>query len=340
MTHSGKTICIIPRKLGLGGPNTFQGVLMQALERRGVSVSHDPLEPGNSAILVIGGTRHVAELRRAQKAGVPVVQRLNGMNWVQRKKFTGIRHFLKAEVGNLTLRRIRRLADKVIYQSEFTRQWWERVNGELTKPQTVIHNGVDLNCFHPAELELPLDFYRVLLVEGHHGGGYEQGLLSAVELVRLLNRRMEKRVELAVVGDVPTRLRQQAEQLGGIIDWRGVVPHADIPALERTAHLLYATDINAACPNSVIEALACGLPVVAFATGAMPELVVNGSGLLADYGADEWKLEKPDIPALADSAREILLDQMRFRINAREHAITHFDIEQVTEKYLEVLLGG
>lgn len=339
MTHSGKTICIVPRKLGLGGPNTFQGALAAALSRRGIRVSHDPLDPANSAILVIGGTRYVAELKRAQKLGVPVVQRLNGMNWVQRRKFTGIRHFLKAEIGNLTLSRVRRLADKIIYQSTFTHDWWERTHGPLTKPERIIHNGVDLDLFHPGEPNLPADLYRVLLVEGHHGGGYEQGLFSAVQLVNLLNQRMSKKVELTVAGDVTPQLRQQAEKLGGEIDWRGVVPHAEIPALERSAHLLYATDINAACPNSVIEAMACGLPVVAYATGAMPELVRNGSGVLADYGGNEWKLDKPDISALADSALEVLNNRNQYSLNARQHATAEFDIEDITDQYLDVLLG-
>lgn len=339
MTPSGKTICILPQQLGLGGPHTFRNGLADAFTRRGMRISSNPLAPDNSAILVIGGTRRIAELRRAKNKGIRVVQRLNGMNWVQRVRFTGVKHFVKAEVGNLLLAAIRRLADRVVYQSEFAQGWWERSRGVVAKPQTVIYNGTDLSLFQPGEFALPVDKYRLLLVEGHHGGGYQQGLFSAVELADQLNQRLEKQVELVVVGDVPPLLRQQAQRPGVIIDWRGVMAHAEIPELERTAHLLYATDVNAACPNTVIEALACGLPVVAFATGSMPELVREGAGKLAAYGADVWKLEPPDVHALAEAALEILRDRERFSLQARQRALAHFDVEQMAERYLDFLLG-
>jgi len=80
----------------------------------------------------------------------------------------------------------------------------------------------------------------------------------------------------------------------------GLIPRDAIPALDRSAHLLYSADLNAACPNSVIEALACGLPVAGFATGALPELVTGDSGRLVPYGGDPWKLDTPAVPALVE----------------------------------------
>ncbi len=117
------------------------------------------------------------------------------------------------------------------------------------------------------------------------------------------------------------------------------MPHEQIPALDRSAHLLYSADLNAACPNSVIEALACGLPVAAFATGALPELVTGDSGRLVPYGGDPWKLDKPDIPALAQAAAEILQDQARFRMAARQRAEEAFGLDTMVDRYLDVLLG-
>ena len=108
---------------------------------------------------------------------------------------------------------------------------------------------------------------------------------------------------------------------------------------DRSAHLLYSADLNAACPNSVIEALACGLPVVAFATGALPELVTGDSGRVVPYGGDPWKLDKPDIPALACAAAEILRNQEHFRKAARQRAEEAFGLDIMVDRYLDVLLG-
>jgi glycosyltransferase involved in cell wall biosynthesis len=88
----------------------------------------------------------------------------------------------------------------------------------------------------------------------------------------------------------------------------------------------------------VIEALACGLPVIAFDTGALPEIVLGDSGLVVPYAGDPWKLETPDVKALAQAALTVLADQPRFRAGARQRAEAAFGLDQMVEKYLDMLL--
>ncbi len=335
-----KTICIVPHQPGLGGPASFQARLIRVLDERGYRVTHEILDPTNYAILVVGGTKHICQLHQAQRTGVRIVQRLNGMNWVHRKRRTGIRHYLRAEVNNQILASIRRFADGIVYQSEFSRDWWLRVRGETKAATCVVHNGVDLQEFTPLGAgSRPHDHYRILLVEGNLGGGYEQGLTTAVEMVRLLNRRIEKEAELIVVGRVPTELKEQVSGMGVHIEWRGVVRREEIAEIDRSAHLLFSADINAACPNSVIEAMACGLPVIGYDTGALKELVPAGAGEIAPYGSDVWQLKKPDIHALADAAQSVLMQWESYSKKARQHAEAHFNINAVADRYLEMLLG-
>jgi glycosyltransferase involved in cell wall biosynthesis len=117
-----------------------------------------------------------------------------------------------------------------------------------------------------------------------------------------------------------------------------LVPHELIPELDRSAHLLFSADINAACPNSVIEALACGLPIAAFSTGALPELVSGDSGRLVPYGGDPWTLDKPDIPALSQAVIQVLQNQDRFRTAARQRAESAFGLDKMVQRYQDVLL--
>jgi len=111
-----------------------------------------------------------------------------------------------------------------------------------------------------------------------------------------------------------------------------------VPALDRSAHVLFSADLNAACPNAVVEALACGLPVVAFDTGALPELIQNDAGRVVPYGSNYWNLEPPDIPALATAAAHILTNQEHYRAAARAHAAANFGLDAMVEQYLEALL--
>jgi glycosyltransferase involved in cell wall biosynthesis len=57
------------------------------------------------------------------------------------------------------------------------------------------------------------------------------------------------------------------------------------------------------------------------------------------YGADPWKLEMPDIPALADAAEDVLKNQEHFRRCARERAESAFGLDKMVDAYLKVLLG-
>ena len=118
----------------------------------------------------------------------------------------------------------------------------------------------------------------------------------------------------------------------------GVVQAENIPSIDNSAHLLYSSDLNAACPNSVIEAMACGLPVLAFDTGALPELVDGEAGRIVPYGGDSWKLDPPDIEGLVTGAKEIIEDQEHFRLAARALSESKFDLNKMVDAYLEVLV--
>jgi len=345
-------ICILPQVSGVGGMVSFRAKFAAGLEARGIEVTpHASRFTHPDAILVIGGTRDLPGLWRAKRRGVRIVQRLNGMNWLHRQRRTGVKHYLRSEYGNWLLQFIRsRLADRIVYQSEFSRQWWERVYGPTKVPNTVVHNAVDLNTYAPdpqftnyQSTSSQSTNYQILLVEGSLAGGYEMGLETAVAMVERLNTAHSqflggRSVELMVVGRVAESVKRQWDERTEIsLVWAGLVPPESIPAIDRSAHLLYSSDINAACPNSVIEALACGLPVLAFNTGALPELVTGDAGRVVLYGGDPWKLDPPDIPALAEAAVEILTNQDRFRPAARARAVDIFGLDIMVDGYLAAL---
>ncbi len=340
MAKVGKPrICIVPRMSGVGGMVSFQKKLAAGLIARGVEICFDLADRPYSAVLVIGGTRHLPGLWQTRRKGVPIIQRLDGINWLHRRLRTGVRHYLRAEYGNLVLRVIRRqLADHLVYQSLFVRSWWEQASGRLPKPASVIYNGVDLSEYTPGGASTrPPDRHRLLLVEGSLMGGYELGIEHAVRLGEEVNKIGLRPVELMIAGRVSPTVRARWETKTGLsIRWAGLVPNEQIPELDRSAHLLFSADLNAACPNAVIEAFACGLPVVAFKTGALPELVSGEAGRLAPYGGDPWHLERPDFPALSGAAAEILQNQETFRAGARRHANSHFSLEKMVDEYLNV----
>lgn len=334
------TIGIVPRVDGIGGMASFRLKFEAGLASRGFEVTHDPDE-ADTAILVIAGTKSLLSFWQAKRRGVRIVQRLDGINWIHRKRNTGWKHFIRAEYGNFILSFIRRfIADHILYQSEFSKKWWEDWYGKKRVPSTVVHNGVDINVYNVGRSATPTyPPYRLLVVEGSLGGGYDMGLDNAIHLAEILNEKHNLPMQLVVVGRISDEHRARVESKTKIpIEWMGVVPRERIPEIDRSAHLLFSADLNAACPNSVIEALACGLPVASFDTGALNELVIGDAGRLVSYGGDVWNVDPPDIESLAAASAEILRDQPRFAKAARIHAESALGLDKMVDEYLRVLL--
>ena len=332
-------ICIVPRVEGPGGVTSFRLKFEDGLRTSGVDVTNDPSREVDS-ILVLAGTRNLFSLWKARRRGIQIVQRLDGINWVHRVRWAGPRYTIRAIYGNANLSFIRRrLADHVIYQSQFIKRWWDDWYRPARVPSTVILNGVNLNRYTPHGLhERPSGHYRLLVVEGSLAGGHNYGLFNATSLASALSKRFK--IELMIVGRVDGRTKNKLTHQNNFrIQFMDTTPRDHIPWLMRSSHLLFSAEVNPPCPNSVIEALACGLPVVGFDTGSLSELVQGDAGRLVPYGADPWRLQKPDIPALAEAATEVLLDQPLFRKSAREKAESAFDVEKMVDEYLNVLLS-
>lgn len=338
-------ISLFPAITGRGGPASFQARLAAGLAQHGIQVINDLSAKDLSAILVIGGSNSLLPLWQARRRGVRIIQRLNGMNWIHRRRRTGLRHFLRAEAGNRLLAFIRRfLADGMVYQSHFSQKWWNDTWGPDRIPTQVIYNAVDLTEFTNVGPEQPpTDRWRLVVVEGNLGGGYDWGLEIAVGLVnRLVDSQglLSMPLELVVAGGAETAIQHTWQARSRVpLQFTGWLPRSAIPALDRSAHLLYSADIHPACPNSVIEALACGLPVLAYDTGALREMVPPDAGRVVPYGGDSWKLEPPDLAGLARSAGEILSDQGNFRAGARRRAGEAFGLDSMVNAYLNLLLG-
>jgi glycosyltransferase involved in cell wall biosynthesis len=332
-------ICIVPRVDGLAGVASFRLKFEDGLRARGVDVTHDLSQPSD-AVLVLAGTKHLLPLWKARHRGMRIVQRLDGVNWVHRVRWAGLRYTIRAIYGNANISFIRnRLADHVIYQSNFIKNWWNDWYRPARVPSDVILNGVDLEQYTPEGLhERPSLHYRFLIVEGSLVGGLNSGLFYAVELANQLSRKFK--IELIVAGRVDARTKNKLKHQNIFrIKFMDTVKREHIPWLMRSSHLLFSAEVNPPCPNSVIEALACGLPSIGFDTGSLSEIVQGEAGRLVSYGANQWKLEQPDIPALAHAADEVLQNNEHFRISARKQAETVLGLDMMVDAYLKVLLG-
>ena len=195
----------------------------------------------------------------------------------------------------------------------------------------VIPNGVDLSVFHPGQedrnaLGLPLDAHVLLFTaDGIRVNKMKdfQTLRHAIELVA----EHRSNVLFVALGEAG-----QTEQVGHA--QLRFVPYQNDPELVaryyRSADVYIHASRADTFPNSVIEALACGTPVVATRVGGIPEQIVEGeTGFLTPEG---------DSAAMAMRIEMLLTDmdlKCRMGQASAEDASKRFDLNRQADGYLQ-----
>jgi glycosyltransferase involved in cell wall biosynthesis len=158
---------------------------------------------------------------------------------------------------------------------------------------TVLRNGVDLTQFRPvdrAAARAALGLTRTTLLsvghlierKGHH---------RVIEAMPLLPE-----FELLIVGEGPERRRLAAliERLGlaGRVRLLGARPHVELPSIYGAADVLVLASTREGWANVLLEAMACGTPVVASNIWGNPEVVSEAAaGVIADENTPEYIAE-------------------------------------------------
>jgi glycosyltransferase involved in cell wall biosynthesis len=221
-----------------------------------------------------------AAMRVAHACGRPFVLKLRGSD-VNGLPPSGLRRRFAAQAiaeASAVVAVSRRLADEAVAMGAAA----DRVH--------VLHNGVDLARFQPesraaarARLGMPQE-QKVVLFVGNLVPVKAPGLL----LEAFAQTRAGTAQVLVLLGSGPMQKGLQALAarlcVAGRVRFAGTVPHGDVPAWINAADLLCLPSWSEGCPNVVLEALACGTPVVASRVGAVPELLDDACGIIVEPG--------------------------------------------------------
>ena len=121
------------------------------------------------------------------------------------------------------------------------------------------------------------------------------------------------------------------------IEVRGKIERGEMPRVFQEADIFMNLEVNPPCPNSILEALASGLPVAAFDTGAARELVGDDAGILVPYGGDPWELGVPNVPGMVSGVSELAQRLEHASLAARERAIEKFSVDRMLKEYTNTL---
>jgi glycosyltransferase involved in cell wall biosynthesis len=284
-----------------------------------------PNRPDDFTLLYLGSTWLPRDLGPllwlARRRGVPVAVNQSGVAY---PGWAGS----DTDAINRPFRRALLAADHVLYQSEFCKRSADEWLGAPRGSWDVLHNAVDVDHFTPG---IPPPEPPVLLLGGDQTQAYR------VE-VALRTLALLPEARLLVTGRLVADPRPLVDELGlhGRVELTGRYAQADAPALFRRAHLLLHTKVLDPCPSLVVEAMACGLPVVYARSGGTPELVGDDAGIGVPH-PESWDRDEPPAPeAFADAVRAVLSDRARYAVAARRRAVERFALGPWLDRHAEL----
>jgi L-malate glycosyltransferase len=233
--------------------------------------------------------------------------------WLQRRGWAAADHVLSVSS---------RLADRIAHETDFPR---DRIR--------VIRNGVDLSRFGQTDrtlarkaLGVPLDA-RVLVTVGRLVPVKDHvNLLEAMALLR----RDGLDAVLLIAGDGPLRssLQTRADALGLADHVRFLGHRSDVEVVLGCADAFVLPSASEGLSNTILEAMASGLPVVATRVGGADEMVIDGR---------TGHLVPPQLPpALADALSGVLKDAATRRemgAAGRARSEAEFSLESMVRRY-------
>ena len=261
-------------------------------------------------------------LNRLQKKNIPIVLNQNGVfypGWYQGAW----------EENNAIMAKAYHAADFVFWQSEFCRYAADKFLGRRIGIGKVLYNAVDTQQFCPA-------------ISGHKSGSFMFLMTGKI------GKHLTYRLESTIAGlsfarkaglDCALRIDGWIEDINGVTKLAmlyEVEKHVIIgkrysqeqaPSVYQNADAYVMTKYLDPCPNTVIEAMACGLPILYSNSGGVPELVGPDAGVGLDLPEDWLNVHVPSAEAIAIGMGKIIDDCQSMGTAARLRACTLFDIQ-------------
>ncbi len=234
------------------------------------------------------------------------------------------------------------LVSRFVTVSDDLRDWLVDFVGIPSHKVVTIRNGVDLSRFghlerHPARLRLGLATDAVVIgTVGRLDPVKDQAALVRAFAAVASNH---PGAYLVLAGDGPCRgaLGQLVEELGVAPRVRLLGDRTDVPAVLAAMDVFVLPSIAEGISNTILEAMASGLPVIATRVGGSPELIEDGV---------VGTLVPPQDPAALAAALAVYLDDSEMRAvrgkAARTRAAERFGLDRMCDAYAELyrdLLG-
>ena len=235
---------------------------------------------------------------------------------------------------NLLRRLMQPFVDRFIPVSGDLQRWLRDEVGIADAKNIAISNGVDTEHYHPGQASAGA--FVIGTVGRVQDVKNQAGLVDAFIALRALLPHQHDRLRLVIVGDGPLRAQLEAKVaqagIGAVVTLAGA--RSDIADQMRSFSVFALSSIAEGMPVTMLEAMACGLPVVSTAVGGIGELVQEGvTGALVP-ARDAGAMAR----ALAVYAGDSALCA-RHGAAARARIVQHYSVTAMVQAYVALYDG-
>ena len=232
-------------------------------------------------------------------------------------------------------------AKKIIVISKATRNYVLKLGADPEKIE-VIYNGVDLDRFRPisnarTEIRRKLGISEDAIVAATvRRLVFKNGIDTLIESARISIRKNPKLVYLVIgkgpdFNDVKARIIQLGIQKNFIL--AGFVSDEDLPSYYNAADFfILPSKSGEGLPLVALEAMACGLPVLATKVGGIGEVIIEGYGKIVPPNDPEAMAKasldfaKTNLESLSGGLREVMLKKHSWDVNVQKLAKIYEEI--------------
>ncbi|ODS35025.1 hypothetical protein BEH94_03725 [Candidatus Altiarchaeales archaeon WOR_SM1_SCG] len=190
----------------------------------------------------------------------------------------------------------------------------------------IIYNGIDINEFKPAGKND--DTIKILCVSRLIKRKGIEYLIKSVPLI--LNKTKCFKITIVGEGNMEHELKNLANKLdvSKYIEFRGYVKHNKLPSIYSDSNIFVLPSLNEGMSNTVLEAMASGLPIITTDTGGTRELIKD-NGIIVPMGDSE---------AIADAIIRLINDsKLREGMGEKSREIAeNMSWKNVAEEYLKI----
>lgn len=231
---------------------------------------------------------------------------------------------------NKIMSRQLKLADYVFYQSYFCKKSADKFLHQRKKNYEILYNACDLNIFKPNKNKNLNKKKIKVLMTGSYRSYLYPGLSASIKSVKQLNKKLD--IQLSIVGSIEAELKDKImkeileQKLEKNVFLRGEYDQSEAPKIYRSHDIYYFFVHNAPCPNSLIEAIASGLPIVYLNSGSCKE-IVNKGGIGITSKLSWTKYHSINHKLISNAVIKILSNYRYFSKMARYSALKKHDFK-------------